>query len=763
MSSSSSGYYLLDRHIQRWIMRQRWPQLRPIQEQAIVPIQEGRHDVLISAATASGKTEAAFMPALSAILDEEKRCAGVPPVLIYIAPLKALINDQYNRLDTMLAGTDIAITAWHGDTSNSAKKRFLTSPSGVLLITPESLEGLFVRPSCSIEHVFKGACHVIIDEWHAFIGTERGKQLQSLLARLDIAIRRQVPRIGLSATLGDLSIACDELRPGNGDKVITLEDKSAHQDIRMQLRGYEAAPKKRTPMDKACLDIAAEDEIAGNMLSIGDHLFSTLRGHSNLVFANSKRLVEILGDMLHRKTEQQQLPEEFFVHHGSLSKELREYVEKTLKDSQRPMTVICTSTLEMGVDIGSVHSVAQIGEPHEVASLRQRLGRSGRRGESAILRLYVLEKEFNPGISYADALRLHLFQAVAMIELLLAGWCEPPIAGALHLSTLQQQIMSVIAQHGGATARDIWRVLVEHGAFGNITQSQFVTLLKAMGQQQLIQQEKDGLLIPGEEGEYLVNSYEFYAVFATPQEYTLFTQGKQLGKVSPSTPLKAGDMFIFAGRRWRIKDVDQERKSVLLEPSRGGMPPSFNLSTGGELRDEVRQRMYALYKDDYIPAYLNHGALRLFKQGRDFFAESQLNESRVIFDACDIYLFLWIGDRIIYTITSLLSLNKMQVSIENGLVVINDAGLDQLVAVLESILASSTLTAEVLAASVPRENRSLEKYDHYLPDSLSCSEFAARRFDLPGAKNILRQLLEVLSNKKAASAESILPSTPFLR
>ena len=316
---------------------------------------------------------------------------------LYISPLKALINDEFARLGPFFEHLGFPSYPWHGDIAASIKKQFRKEPRGILLITPESLEGLFVIQGFYIHSIFRNLRFVVVDELHSFISAERGKQLQSLLHRLEFAIRRRVPRIGLSATLGDMALAADFLRPGSGDDVLQIISSVTGQEIKLIIRGYEArTPKLSVSNSDAAMDGADQNdpaEVDNATLAIGEDIFKSLRGSSNLAFANSRSNVEKYADLLRRRCESERLPNEFWPHHGSLSKDLRESVEAALKDKARPATAICTSTLELGIDIGSVKSVAQIGAPYSVASLRQRMGRSGRRGEPAILRLYIEEDE----------------------------------------------------------------------------------------------------------------------------------------------------------------------------------------------------------------------------------------------------------------------------------------------------------------------------------------------------------------------------------
>jgi len=357
-----------------------------------------------------------------------------------------LINDQYNRIYGLCEKLDIKVHRWHGDVAQNKKTNVLKSPTGILLITPESLEAIFCNHGTKINKLFHHLSYVVIDELHSFIGLERGRQLQSLLHRLETFIRKPVPRIGLSATLGDMQIAAEYLRPRKAFPSRLISSESIHQEIKLQLRGYRLSlPILDVERDNSESN-KQESNDSGDNIEISKDLFKVLRGTSNLIFANRRTDVEVYSDLLRRMSESAHIPNEFYPHHGSLSKELREDVEFRLKERSMPLNVVCTTTLEMGIDIGSVASIAQIGTPPSVSSMRQRLGRSGRRGEPAILRIYVQEDEITQQTAIQDMLREELVQTIAMVELLIENWCEPPFSKRLHFSTLIQQILSSIAQ-----------------------------------------------------------------------------------------------------------------------------------------------------------------------------------------------------------------------------------------------------------------------------------------------------------------------------
>ena len=630
---SSSSFGLLAEPIRRWIWKKGWTSLRDIQERSIPTLIKGDQDLIISAATAAGKTEAAFLPLISRVLTASTE-TGFD--LVYIGPLRALINDQFGRLEDLCEAIELPVHPWHGDISSSVKNKARKQPSGILLITPESLEALFVLRGTEITRLFASTQAVIIDELHALLDSERGIHLRSLLTRLEMALRRPVRRVGLSATLGDMTLACSYLRPEKPDAVLHLESRSEGQELRVQIRGYVRTGQPLiAPTDDAEL---VDDEKAHHVQeyaaerAVAAHLFAKLRGKNNLVFAGSRRNVEIYSDLLRSISDTEKVPQEFFAHHASLAREHRQFVEQRLKEGNLPTTAICTSTLELGIDIGDVACVGQIGAPFSVADLRQRLGRSGRRaGQPSVLRLYVIEDAADAQAHPIDRLHLDLIRAIAMIELLIEGWCEPPAPHALHLSTLIHQILSVIAERGGASASRLFTTLCDRGPFRSVDQALFKRLLRQMGDPKvaLIEQAPDQLLLLGRQGERIVEHYSFYAAFKTPEEFRIVHQSATLGTLPIDYPLNPGMTIIFSGRRWCVLDVHDLEKTILVAPDHAGVPPKFG-GDSGVIHDEVVARMRSVLADCFIPTYLDKTAADLLALARAAFAELGLSHRSMI-------------------------------------------------------------------------------------------------------------------------------------
>jgi ATP-dependent helicase Lhr and Lhr-like helicase len=729
-AAASQAFDLLAEPVRRWVYDQGWQVLRDAQEAAIPVLLAGEQDVIITAATAAGKTEAAFLPICSRLASAPAVSAGVR--VLYVAPLKALINDQFERLSGLCADLDIPVHRWHGDVAGSRKSAVLTRPDGILLITPESLEALFVVRGQGIGALLSGLQYVVVDELHAFLGTERGAQLRSLLHRVELAIRRRVPRVGLSATLGDMSLAAEALRPGQAGQVRCIESTGGGRELAVQVRGYVNAAAKAG---------SEEQDEGADQQQIATDLLRVLRGKDNLVFANTRGSVELLAARLREMCEAAAVPNEFFPHHGSLSKELREDVEAALKDRGRTATAVATTTLEMGIDIGSVYSIAQVGAPPSVAALRQRLGRSGRRGEPGILRVYVTETSADPRSSLADQLHFELVQSIAMVNLLLAGWCEPPAQAALHLSTLIQQLLSAIAQHGGVSAPAAYRSLCGPGSpFTAVTQAQFAALLRGLGDRDVLTQTSDGTLLLGPLGERTANHYSFYAAFAAPEEYTLFTSGRLLGAIPADLALYPGELLIFGGRRWKVTSVDHTHKTIDATPAAGGRPPRFGGSIGG-VHDQVRAQMRCVLALEEALPYLSATAASLLAAARAAYARYGLADRCILQSGADTLLIPWAGSRATATLVAQLTAADLDAANDGLIVTIARAATGHVRGCLEDIVAAGP--ADPMALAVTVANKAAAKYDSWIDDDLVAADYARRELDCEGAWRAAETLLKI--------------------
>lgn len=743
-NSETASFGLLDERIRHWIWSQGWTGLRSVQERAIPLLLSGTTDVILAAATSAGKTEAAFFPLLTRLLNSETG----PGYILSISPLKALINDQSQRLGPLCELLDLPLLGWHGDVSASQKQRFLKAMSGVLIITPESLEALFVTKGTLIPAFAQNAQSIVIDEIHSFIGTERGKQVQSLLHRLEVAAGRTIPRVGLSATLGDKSLAAEYLRPGAADRVETVDAGSEGYELKLMVKGYcdewkvppvETVTSESTEADEEPPEDEEEPQGSAS-LAIADYLYRHLRGSNNLIFPNSRSKVEYYADQLRRRSEREGVPSEFWPHHGSLSRELREESETALKSGERPASAVCTTTLELGIDIGNIRSVAQIGPPPSVASLRQRLGRSGRRaGEATTLRCFIIERELTRKSGFSDRIREGLVQTIAMIRLLISGWVEPPAPDAVHASTLVQQLLSIIAQRGGADAGELWATLMRSGVFARIDSHEFSDLLRTMGARDLIMQDHGGILLPGLAGEKLINQFDFYSAFNSGEEFRIVAEGQVLGSLPVERPLTSGQRIIFGGRRWKVQDVDAHGKVVFVVRDRGGAPPSFD-GTGGAVHSTVRQEMKRVLSESLPVPFLDLKAAELLQEARQSFIAAGLDRKHWVADGGNILLLGWHGDAIHDALALLLTARGLHASNEGAAIRVFSADQQRLAMLLTEIATGPSPNARDL--QIKPEAAIREKWDWVLPTELRIRSYISAQLDTAGAQRLARTLIQ---------------------
>lgn len=714
MTHKSSSFELLHEKVQNWIWRQGWTSLKEIQENTIPIVLKGDCDVIISAATAGGKTEAAFLPILSNILSEDFGSSGYD--VLYISPLKALINDQYRRLLDITKDLNINVTPWHGDISISIKNKSVKNSSGILIITPESLESFLINRFSDVNSVFGKLRYIVIDELHAFIGNERGKQLQSLMSRIELITRKTTPRIAMSATFSNYDSVKHFLRQDEALECFIPNQGDSKHEIRLIIKNY---------LQEEC----TEKEIC-------NEIFTKLRGTNNLVFANSRSETELYAALLRDMSDKLCVPNEFHIHHGNLSKIERENVEKELQLGHTPITAICTSTLELGVDIGKVKSIAQIGVANSVSSLRQRLGRSGRRNEPSILRIFSVENTESSSLLYD--LRTNLVQNIAVVELLREHKYESPNIGKFHLSTLIQQILSMLASYNGFYPKEGWDFLCNKGAFKNVTPTLFLMLLKSLGEKKVISQLNNGQIIIGKEGEKLLGKLDFYTAFTIPDNFIVISlsDSRTLGEISYLPEI--GSVIILAGRRWQVNNIDTKRNRIYVNLAMSGGYVYFDIN-GTEIDGIITQKMKEIYLDNTTYPYLDcktgcHTELYI---ARDFFKNNNMDKSLFVKYEDKSILITWMGAKINRTISLIYEYIFGEGVAYNELMLI-DITLEN----IQTILSHNKPTVEQLSTLVSRDYKIKQKYDYLLSDELLNLEYGSTYLDIENAWNLLISLVE---------------------
>ncbi|WDI31871.1 DEAD/DEAH box helicase [Hyphococcus flavus] len=716
--SPSKAFDRLHPEVQRWIWEKKWQALRDIQDRAILAILDGKGDVLISASTAAGKTEAAFLPILTAIKNQD--AAGLS--VLCVSPLKALINDQFQRLDLLCERLEIPVVRWHGDAPQGAKKRTIKEPRGVAIITPESIEALFVRKPAAARKLFGSLRFVVIDELHAFLQGPRGLHLSSLLTRINELNQSRPRRIGLSATIGDLSAAARWMNWRRPEDVFVLESSAEKRELQLQIRGYEEPPPASSA-EQLDLDHDKHSAIA----RIAAHMFERFRGENNLVFGGRRIDVEVLADRLRQLSDDAAVPNEFFAHHGSISKGLREDLEARLRKGDLPTTAVATSTLELGIDLGSVRSVAQYGAPRSISSLKQRLGRSGRReGSPSILRIYASERFIRKGDDPIDQLRLEIVRAVAAVRLLIRDQLEPPAVDSSTATVVLHQTLSVITERGGERADKLYRAICGAGPLSSFSTQEYARLLRHMAHPdvRLIEQAPDGAVMLGELGEKIVDGRSFYAVFPTDQEWRLIYKGEVLGTLPLSNIISVGSLILFAGRRWRVVSVDDRGNVLDVTPHKSARLPKFESAFSESISDEFVAEMRTVLRGVDEPPYLDKEGMRLLAEARAAYREFELDSVRILGVGRDTHLFLWRGTARTNAFAVALQAAGLECEPHDLGVTLPETAGDEARAIVQQVSRADGLTAQELSGFV--ENIRSAKYDDLISDEILRNEWRKR-------------------------------------
>ncbi len=586
-----SVFYRYAPFIQDYIYRNKWEELREIQIRAAEAIFDTDENLLLCSGTASGKTEAAFLPVLTGLWENPSASVGV----LYLSPLKALINDQFERLEGLLEEADIPVTKWHGDASQAAKKRVLKNPRGVIQTTPESLESMLMRNSGGAYSLFSDLRFVIVDELHYFMDNDRGVQLSCLLERLARLIGYHPRRIGLSATLGDPRNAEQWLCRGTGRGCVTPVTSDGGRSVRLSVRFFPIKEKIPNSDSKVLLE------------SYYNYLFESTSGKRCILFSNSKGEVEENIAHMKRIAEQQRSGDCYLVHHANISPALREFTEQRMKSGELPVCTGATVTLELGIDLGRLERIVQTGCPLTVSGLVQRLGRTGRRGGTAEMRFAFRHDMSLPPLEFYKEVNWDFVACIAMILLYTREkWIEPMYLPKLPYSLLYHQTMSYLASCGSVQPNRLAAYILTLEAFREVSQDDYLTLLRHMLAAGQLERCEDGGLLIGEKGEAAVNNYEFLAVFSVPDEFSVRCNGEEIGTVQ--TPFPEKSQFALAGQAWEVVELDKEERRILVKKV-AGISANMWQDTGNEyVHKKVMRMIRDVLRSDEQYAFLDEAA-----------------------------------------------------------------------------------------------------------------------------------------------------------
>lgn len=556
------------------VARLNWSRLRPVQELAGEALLSGQNAVIL-APTAGGKTEAAMFPTLSNLVNREPAGVGA----IYVAPIKALLNNQEDRLGLYTEMVGLRRFVWHGDTTTNDRKAFLADPAELLMTTPESLEVMLVSPKIDAGALFGDLQMVVIDEVHAIAGTDRGAHLMSVIERIRRLSRHDIQRVGLSATVGNPSEILEWLR-GTSEREGVVVDPPKQPTRRQLLIVHEP--------DQTQIAVAAAQLAQGN---------------KSLFFCQSRATTEAVAETMRRAGTR------VFVHHSAVSKEERLLAEQEFQHGA-DACIVCTSTLELGIDVGDLDKVLQANAPDTVGSFLQRMGRTGRREGQAANTTFLCENEES------------ILQAIALIELAKAGWVESIAVNPRCWPVLIHQLLAMSLAANGIPDEEAWAHLSQVPDFRGIAREEFDCLVQWMiGDGSLL--VASGRLVLGPKAEKRFgrrNFLELYAVFSSPKSYRIETVHKQaIGTLNQDFVdglVNGVSCFLLGGRAWSVFQVVHKDRSVIVEPAPRGKQPTWGGFLPQFLGFHLCQKILEIVTSDNEYPYLTLAAAELLTQER---------------------------------------------------------------------------------------------------------------------------------------------------
>ena len=759
--------------VQDFIYEHDWESLRGIQVAAADAIFNTDENVLLTASTASGKTEAAFFPILT-LLDED------PPASIgalYIGPLKALINDQFLRLNDLCEEARIPVWHWHGDVSSSHKRRLLKEPGGILQITPESLEALLLHKHAAVGRLFGDLRFVVIDEVHSLLRGDRGGQTLCLIERLSRMAGVNPRRIGLSATIGDPERTGAFLSAGTGRGCIIPRFQEPRRTWRLSMEhfyttgpqapervvaatgpveaevvatermdGTRALPDPTRPDIPPAADAAllAPTDAAPTDADPGlGYIFERTRGAKCLVFCNSREEAEAVCSALRGYCEANHEPDRFLIHHGNISSSFREMAEELMRDPERLDTTVTTATLELGIDIGRLERAFQLNAPFTVSSFLQRMGRTGRRGEPPEMHFVMREEQPEPRSLMPETVPWELIQGIALVQLYREEkWVEPPQLDRLPYSLLYHQVMATLASCGELSPAELARRVLTLSYFHRVSVDDLRELLHHLIEIGHVETTEGGGLIIGIAGERVTNTFKFYAVFQENEEFTVRSESAELGTIVNPPP--AGERIAIAGHCWLVEEVDWKRHLVYCTQVKGRVPAYFG-DCPGDINTHVLERMKRALEEHEVYPYLLGNARARLAQARHVTENAGVagpHARPLINLGGDTWaLFPWLGS---YAFLALERLLKIKCKDALGI-----RGLDPSRPYFMQLRMREDVTEEEFFTVVsdaaeqdfpaidlvyPGEVPYFDKYDEYVPESLVRKGFAEGVLDIAGMR-----------------------------
>jgi len=721
--------------IQDFIYQNKWEELRGNQIAACEVIFDSDDNLLLSSGTASGKTEAAFLPVLTDLYNNPSSSVGI----IYISPLKALINDQFKRLEQMLLDSNLPVTKWHGDASQTQKDKLVKNPQGLLQITPESLESLITNKRGACLKMFSDLRYIIIDEVHYFMRDVRGLQLLCVLERLKQLTGVNPRRIGLSATLGDVSLAQNWLNTGTGRECAAPITDEGKKRVRLHVERFVNYADER--------DFAEQDG-GGNVVhvnsgDIGDrehyeYLFKQTLDKKTIVFTNSREETEFIMAHLREIALKNKAPDVYRVHHGNVSALLRENTEDEMKSADEKIVTGATVTLELGIDIGSLDQAVQVGAPINCSSFAQRLGRCGRRGQIPQLLFTFVENMRVDASDVLGPINWEFLRIIAIIELYLKEHWLEPIPPQYHAyNLLYHQTMSCLKSNGELSAAGLASAVLSLGAFKNIPQEDYKKLLSHLINIDQLQRTEHGGLIIGREGEKIVNSHKFLTVFIAPEYLLVKDENRTIGTVDKIYPV--GTRFALAGVAWETIDVNEKSKVIFVKRVPGISLVDWDVDFAMELHTILVRKIRDVLQGNESYPYLSIRCQERLKEIQYITQNSGiLNNLVTPLSERKFAIFPWVGTRQLMTLNYALRQRKIKSKLPwitcVYLEVVFDGTKEELESIIYDILNSEL---DLYSLPLPDKIQIDGKYNEFIPLDLLRKQFIEDYLDFEGLRGAM--------------------------
>ncbi|MBE6712642.1 MAG: DEAD/DEAH box helicase [Ruminococcaceae bacterium] len=714
--TAQKAYDLFSPFIKDYIYRNGWDELRRVQIDAAQEIFFTENNLLLSSETASGKTEAALFPVLSMMERESPENFEV----LYISPLKSLINDQFSRMELLLDESGLPVHRWHGDVSQSHKQAFLKNPRGLLQITPESLESMLIRRANDIPRLLGNLKFIIIDEIHALMGSDRGGQILCQIQRISKLIGYSPRRIGLSATVGSPENAAEWLGNGSGRDTSAVLIQTEKISWKLGLEHFYTT------------DSGEEKE----QNAADAFIYKATRGDKCVVFSNSREETEDVTATLRDIAKKRGEEDRFYIHHGNLSASIREEAEEVLKADEKPVTACATVTLELGIDIGKLRRIINQGSPTSVAGFLQRLGRSGRRGNPPEMLMVFREEEALPNAPLFQIIPWELLQGIAIVELYRKErWIEPALNKPFPASLLFHQSLSILAANGSMTPARLAKEVLSLSPFAAIPKEAYREFLLHMVKQNYMEQTEEKELIVGTKGEKLLTSFKFFAVFKDSEDFTVRCGSAEIGTISSTPPV--GERFALAGRVWEVEEVDVARRLVYAAKVEGKMKISWP-GDSGFIHTRILEKMREVLESSEDYPYLLPAAKERLSKARRLAANTGCCKNSIINLGGNSFVFFpWLGTKAFQTMKRILqrtlaskcALHDIQ---SGGCYYITfksdrSVGIDILRALHEMNEKGEPTLASLVGKT---ECPVFDKYDACLPQDMLINAYAENRLDL---------------------------------